>query len=859
MSEKQPGKDIAFGELKSFFRGTKDLNEFDPELLADLSLNEIQAIIFRRIAHERHNDTDPTLSHRARERSRLLLENPTDATDLIDPEIMAWLLDTENTTPINYPQIIEFLHKRGITHLPVLSTTPQSILDQLNMNHDFTFHTIPVDQLGLTDFEHVLRESPVPGWFKAEQTKRRSEPKMVELGQAIRERWFLLLVILLGITAGIGFTADIGLRFNDVISNADFYLSVYGAVAVGRSLWQTSRAERWNRTARHEVRSEYENSLENIVSEITDPELRAAVINDPAIHTLFKNISRASNKSNPWDKYRQKMGLNHEDNKAGYIDELIGHINRHTARINEQRNAGADKPGLRSLDRYSVVEQMTGDMLHRQFGEHIPSLAIVIPTYQTSYEEMRRLLVSIKNQHYPITNAYVVFNDDPNQTENKRQEFLRIQTLVSEMNATASDNPINQCRIHLLAQPSRGKREAMGMGFAMGRGRQFVKDMEEKYPDVPSDDFRFMIANLDLESIPDFSHDFVLNIDSDTEIGDPYAVLNSAIFMNKHPNAACTTGDVRVVNRNVNLLSEMTYQRYWRAFFVERAAQAPEVTCMSGPWVFMRGEALGSILDEWYFQEFLGQRSTYGDDRNLSTRFLENGWESLFIPDSFVLTDCPTDWKTFLKQQLRWNKSFNRENLILFAFIHRLQKYVQFDVVYQQTFPFIMLYILSNISLRAIDIGFDQGLAAGLQSVMPYAAAVLAYNEIFFGAYGAIKNQDPNYFKSPVYIYYHFRHLLWLKLEAIFRMKDTSWGTKGAEFDKLTAEEQQKIANQMATEIEAEIEDMFQEVEGRADEVQHGEFRAFHVSSDEISRQEFPPEEYPDNDENDDTQSTEGF
>jgi hyaluronan synthase len=255
----------------------------------------------------------------------------------------------------------------------------------------------------------------------------------------------------------------------------------------------------------------------------------------------------------------------------------------------------------------------------------------------------------------------------------------------------------------------------------------------------------------------------------------------------------------------------MTFQRYWRAFFVERAAQSlsGEVTCMSGPWVFMRNEALADILDEWYFQEFLGVRSTYGDDRHLTTLFLRNGWDTLFTPDSAVLTDCPTDWKTFLKQQLRWNKSFNRENLQLFRFIYKMDKYVQFDTAFQQLFAFAMLSIFVSVTGNAVKTGFEQGAIEGLNTVVPYAVTVLFYNELFIGVYGALKNKDAKYLMSPTYIAYHFGGLLWLKIYALFKMKDASWGTKGELNDAQTKQlmstfeaEKGRLVEELASEIE---------------------------------------------------------
>ncbi|PIS10119.1 MAG: hypothetical protein COT73_11110 [Bdellovibrio sp. CG10_big_fil_rev_8_21_14_0_10_47_8] len=464
------------------------------------------------------------------------------------------------------------------------------------------------------------------------------------------------------------------------------------------------------------------------------------------------------------------------------------------------REIGTDMP------KDQITDVIADDIIWSNFGEKPPTVAVVIPTYKTSIEEMKELLLSIKGQVYPIGDVYLSYNDNPNDPDRskrraKQDEFAAFQKLVDEVNAM---NGKNNCKILLLAQPSRGKREAMAMGFALSCGEKYTN---VKHPDAE-------IANL--INIPPNSHDFTLNIDSDTRIADKFALLNSMLMMNKEnprtgKKPAALTGDVQVINRDINLLSEMTYQRYKRAFFVERAAQSlsDDVTCLSGPWVLLDNDKLAQILDDWYYQEFLGQRGTYGDDRNISTLLNEQGEAVIFCPDSKVETDCPTDWPTFLKQQLRWNKSFNRENLRLFPVLHNLDKFVQLDVIYQQTFAFAMLYIMSNITGNAVLTGMESGALEGIKTVIPYAAIVLIYNELFFGLYGALSNdKDLKFFLSPVYIGYHFSALLWLKIYAFFKMKDTSWGTKGADQDTILEEfddNKDRIIQEIIDEIKKDI------------------------------------------------------
>jgi hyaluronan synthase len=182
--------------------------------------------------------------------------------------------------------------------------------------------------------------------------------------------------------------------------------------------------------------------------------------------------------------------------------------------------------------------------------------------------------------------------------------------------------------------------------------------------------------------------------------------------------------------------------------------------------------------------------------------FLKYGFESLFCPDSAVETDSPIDWKTFLNQQLRWNKSWIRENILTLRFIQRLSKYDQFDIIYQQSFPFAMLYILLNIVSKGVGVGLESGPIAGAQVIAPYIYTIILYNELFSGVYGMLTNEmDPKFLLSPAYIDYHFGALLWLKIRAFAERNDTTWGTKGEK----SVEEMMNIFQQNKGEIILEI------------------------------------------------------
>lgn len=727
--------------------------------------------------------------------------------EVIDPAILKHLFDLEQN--IDLEPIGNLLrlqgYGKGDKKLPIFANTPEDIRSALQK--DFDFNIIPVDQ-EFTDFEKVIRQGEVPDWYRY-MVNNLDDPEFVPLLSTLKERWFLFLIVAFAIGAVASFTFDLGVEIGRLTQDFILYLSLYGGVALTRAIWQAERAERWHTKAISYNRPAYVDALVKIAE---------TEVNDDG--ELAKEIRSKGEKIQKdawgWDEFAIKIGL-----EKGKLEKksLVKQVAEATGKTRDQ-----------------IINQIAKKVIKEKLDDDPKSLAVVIPTYQVTLEEMERLLVSIRDQAYPVGKVFVVYNDDPNESQAKQQEYLKYQEVVDRMNARTDTR--NDCEIVLQTQPARGKREAMMMGFLNAMGPQYKKYLEKNLvgkmhqvinankPDANDQEREQMIqsmlntvfANVNISALKSdgphqyldveeftgqYNFDRVLNIDSDTEIGGPFAILTSELMMRGHEKdgieVGCITGDVRVSIRDFNWLTEQTYQRYWTAFFKERGAQSltGEVTCMSGPWVYMDTAKLAEILIEWYLYEHMAGRATFGDDREISTRMLQHGYASLFCPDSVVKTDCPTDYKTWLKQQLRWNKSFTIYNLLMFEFIHKLSKFVQLDVLYQQTFPFALLIILGSVSQDALQVALEDGPIEGLLRVLPYAITILLYNEIFFGVYGTLRNKienedgefkrDYKFLYSPMYIYYHFRYLLWIKLYSfydLFIKKNTSWGTKGAQFDE---------------------------------------------------------------------------
>jgi hyaluronan synthase len=274
--------------------------------------------------------------------------------------------------------------------------------------------------------------------------------------------------------------------------------------------------------------------------------------------------------------------------------------------------------------------------------------------------------------------------------------------------------------------------------------------------------------------------DIVINADGDTYL-DPDAVASAVRLFERRPEVVCMTGDVRVANAAVNRLTLLTSLRYFYAFNVERAAQSlyGQMTCLSGPFLAIRAKNLALILEDWYNQEFLGVRCTYGDDRHMTTLCIQRGWVSVYNPDVIVWTDAPTSYKVWKKQQRRWSRSGWRENyLLLKKGYERLHPFVQFDLFYLTFFPFLVLGVLIAVIANAVVTTVTVSLAAGIIVVVPYMISILLMSVVFQSLYGLILTGDRRFLLSTFYLYLWLRYLIVIKAQSLTELRNPSWETK---------------------------------------------------------------------------------
>jgi Glycosyl transferase family group 2 len=131
------------------------------------------------------------------------------------------------------------------------------------------------------------------------------------------------------------------------------------------------------------------------------------------------------------------------------------------------------------------------------------------------------------------------------------------------------------------------------------------------------------------------------------------------------PDLLATPGGaaVRASNADATWLTTLIDTRYQLLFERERAAQGffGTVFCCAGPFSAYRREAVEKVLSAYLGQRFLGGRRVCGDDLKLTNLVLACGYRSEFEPNAKATTDVPTTMRRFVRQQLRWNRSFYRE------------------------------------------------------------------------------------------------------------------------------------------------------------------------------------------------------
>jgi hyaluronan synthase len=225
-------------------------------------------------------------------------------------------------------------------------------------------------------------------------------------------------------------------------------------------------------------------------------------------------------------------------------------------------------------------------------------------------------------------------------------------------------------------------------------------------------------------------------------------------------------------NADVNALTKMQATRYFVSFQLLKAAESVlgAVSCCSGCFSAYRRRAVEPLLDAWEHQRFLGAACTYGDDRALTNMVIRDSYRSVYHAGAVALTDVPTQYPGFFRQQLRWKKSWLRESPILLSHIWRSRP-AAFPVVLLSTVAGFLSPFVLVASLVVIPM---------IVGVVPlvYVSGLLLV-ALAYGLFHRALTDDRRWIWAVVGTIFYISfsgQMLW----ALARIRDGRWGTRTA-------------------------------------------------------------------------------
>jgi hyaluronan synthase len=130
------------------------------------------------------------------------------------------------------------------------------------------------------------------------------------------------------------------------------------------------------------------------------------------------------------------------------------------------------------------------------------------------------------------------------------------------------------------------------------------------------------------------------------------------------------------------------------------------VGCLPGRAIAIRKKYIMDHLDEFLNDYFMGEKSVISDDRALTGYLMRDGYKTLYQSTSLVYTDCPNEWKKFVKQQLRWSRGSQRETIRNIHWLIKRNKYTSMCFITDIITPLLFVSVLFDMLVRYY-IGID--------------------------------------------------------------------------------------------------------------------------------------------------------
>lgn len=265
--------------------------------------------------------------------------------------------------------------------------------------------------------------------------------------------------------------------------------------------------------------------------------------------------------------------------------------------------------------------------------EFVPGVSIIIPCFNEE-KWIQKTIISCLDQYYPLDKLEIIIVDDYS-SDNSVQ---KIEEIIYALKKECVQYNIEERIKFIKSEKNSGKRAALAKGVEIAK------------------------------------HELVAFVDSDSFLR-PTAIRNLVQPFRDH-KVGGVTGRTDVENKWTNYITKMQTVRYYVAFRILKAAESifDTVTCLSGPISCYRKDLVLENKKAWLEQKFLGHPATFGDDRSM-TNFILRHHRTVYQDTAICSTIVPSEFNIFLKQQMRWKRSWLRESLIAGKYMWRKEPF----------------------------------------------------------------------------------------------------------------------------------------------------------------------------------------
>ncbi len=250
-----------------------------------------------------------------------------------------------------------------------------------------------------------------------------------------------------------------------------------------------------------------------------------------------------------------------------------------------------------------------------------PKVSIVLAVYNEPLEILKQVIESAQKTNYPKDKKEIVIVDDGSANDSVKE----LSKLI---------NP-DEVKITI---------------FGKNRGNKFAR----------------------MEGIKVSTGEILVFLDSDTTLEEDS--IKNIVAPFKDPKVGSVSGHLKVQNWSRNLLTKFQEVWYFIGFRVFRGAESEigMVSCCAGAFSAHRRSAITPDVEkEWLYGKFMGLEVTAGVDRAITNLIMKQGYEALYQTNAVAQTVVPDTARKFLKQQVRWTKSWIRETFYLATFAYR--------------------------------------------------------------------------------------------------------------------------------------------------------------------------------------------